>query len=168
MKNKILYVAAIMLLIGCAFPNEDAQSYSGTYQIIAKIGNNLALDVQGVEDGSRVVINNGDRNALSQQWRIERQSGGTYTIKNVKSNKLMEVKGASMENADVIQYSNNGGANQRWYITVAMDTNYVKITNVNSGKVLDVWHEQTQVFTPLIQYTDNNTYNQQFKLIKIK
>lgn len=64
------------------------------------------------------VIQSLSTGAWQQQWRIAPAKGGGFTITNRNSGKLVDVAYASTaEAADVIQWSYNGNANQRWVIT---------------------------------------------------
>ncbi len=51
----------------------------------------------------------------NQRWRAERQSDGSYLLRNLHSNKCLDVLHWSTANlAQVGQYQCHGGANQRW------------------------------------------------------
>jgi O-Glycosyl hydrolase len=89
-------------------------------------------------------------------------SGAIYKLVNKNSGLVMDVNGASTANsASVIQYTDNGGNNQRWKL-VSAGNGYYKIQNVNSGLLLDVNQSSTTGGTALIQYQDNGGYNQQW------
>ncbi|WP_336772896.1 RICIN domain-containing protein [Paenibacillus sp. MMO-58] len=89
-------------------------------------------------------------------------STAIYKIVNKNSGMVMDVNGASTANgASVIQYTDNGGNNQRWKL-VSAGNGYYKIQNVNSGLLLDVNQGSTTGGTALIQYQDNNGNNQQW------
>ncbi|MFE2061117.1 RICIN domain-containing protein [Streptomyces sp. NPDC059467] len=83
-----------------------------------------------------------------------------YTIQNVNSGQLMDVNGASTaDGASVIQWPNNGGANQQWNI-VPVSGQLYKIVNRNSGKVLDYGWPSHWRGTTLEQNTYNGSNNQ--------
>lgn len=89
-------------------------------------------------------------------------SAAIYKLVNKNSGLVMDVNGASTANsASVIQYTDNGGNNQRWKL-VSAGNGYYKIQNVNSGLLLDVNQSSTTGGTALIQYQDNGGYNQQW------
>ncbi|TCM99566.1 O-glycosyl hydrolase [Paenibacillus sp. BK033] len=89
-------------------------------------------------------------------------SAAIYKIVNKNSGLVMDVNGASTSNgASVVQYTDNGGSNQRWKL-VSAGNGYYKIQNVNSGLLLDVNQSSTTGGTALIQYQDNGGYNQQW------
>lgn len=65
-------------------------------------------------------------------------SNQTYVIKSVNSGKALDVFWGSKDNgANVLQYTYNGYANQKWYLEKQSNGYYV-IKSANSGKVLDV------------------------------
>ena len=66
-------------------------------------------------------------------------SDGVYTISRADSkNQMIDVEGASRDNAaNVLLYHNNGGFNQRWYVSRDKN-NLFTITSINSGKSLDI------------------------------
>lgn len=65
-------------------------------------------------------------------------SGGTFEISSRKSGKLLDVQGASTaDNATVVQWTGNNGADQRWQLVDA-GNGYSKLKNLNRGKVLGV------------------------------
>jgi hypothetical protein len=93
-------------------------------------------------------------------------SGGTYKLINRNSGKALDVYKKSTENGgDVIQWSYNGGNNQKWVIT-DMGNGY-KLINVNSKKALDVSNSSTENGGDVIQWTDNNQNNQRWNIVNL-
>ncbi|WP_405717980.1 family 43 glycosylhydrolase [Streptomyces sp. NBC_01537] len=88
-----------------------------------------------------------------------------YTITNRNSGKCLDVSGSSTaDGADVIQYTCNGGANQKWRIEdQANDTS--RLVNVATGKVLDTANCGTADGTNLQQWSWLNNNCQKFRLI---
>ncbi|MCX5056426.1 RICIN domain-containing protein [Streptomyces sp. NBC_00452] len=83
-----------------------------------------------------------------------------YTIKNVNSGQLMDVNaGSTADGARVIQWPNNGGANQQWNI-VPVSGQLYKIVNRNSGKALDINASSHSRGTALQQYGYGGGNNQ--------
>ncbi|MEV0536798.1 RICIN domain-containing protein [Kitasatospora sp. NPDC050463] len=78
-----------------------------------------------------------------------------YTIKNTNSGQLMDVSaGSTADGGTVIQWPNNGGANQQWNI-VPVSGQLFKIVNRNSGKVLETpWSSHWRATA-----ADQSTYN---------
>ncbi|WP_152393187.1 RICIN domain-containing protein [Paenibacillus guangzhouensis] len=90
-----------------------------------------------------------------------------YKIVNKNSGKVMDVKGAYLDDStSVIQYTENGGANQQWQF-IDMGRGIYKIKNRNSGKMLDIQGESTSDGAQVVQYhdTDWRGVNQEWKLM---
>lgn len=90
-----------------------------------------------------------------------------YKIVNKNSGKVMDVKGVYLDDStSVIQYADNGGANQQWQF-VDMGRGIYKIKNHNSGKMLEIQGESTSDGAQAIQYHDTEWrgVNQEWKLI---
>ncbi|ONK16034.1 RICIN domain-containing protein [Streptomyces sp. MP131-18] len=86
-----------------------------------------------------------------------------YRLTNRNSGKVMDVTSASTaDNAEVKQWTWNGGGNQQW---VFQDTGdgYFRIVNQNSGKCLDVASGSTADGANIIQYTCGSGTNQQWQ-----
>jgi len=86
----------------------------------------------------------------------------TYRIVNRNSGKVADVVGQSTaNNAEVKQYTWNGGGNQIWSFEDA-GSGYFRIVNVLSGKCLDVAGASTADSANVIQYTCGSGTNQQW------
>jgi hypothetical protein len=84
-------------------------------------------------------------------------------IVSVNSAKNVDVYGASTaDGAQVIQWPDNGGANQQWRFE-GVSQNVFRIVSVNSGKVLDVYGGSTADGAPVIQWPWNGGLNQQWR-----
>ena len=104
-------------------------------------------------------------NYTDQYWYFQRQSDGTYRIRNYAiSNLYMDVRGAWLWNgAEAIAYANS---TQRWYVISTGNGQY-KLVNQITGGVLDVKGNGTANPTPLQQYVDNGTTAQRFRLNRV-
>ena len=77
----------------------------------------------------------GDR---SQKWKLVELSGNQYYIKNVLTNKVLDVGGwAHWAGGNVIQWSQSGGNNQKWIFSSAPNDAYF-IKSVHSSKFLEI------------------------------
>ncbi|MFJ5832504.1 ThuA domain-containing protein [Streptomyces sp. NPDC093089] len=78
------------------------------------------------------------------------QSGGTYTVTSAHSGKRVDVRNVSQaDGTPVIQYTANGGANQKWRLDAAGGGAFT-LTAQHSGKCLDL---QSQNADPVQQWT---------------
>jgi hypothetical protein len=80
------------------------------------------------------------------------------------SGKVADVKdGSTADRAAVIQWSSNGGSNQRWRFQDA-GGGYFRVVNVKSGKCMDVTSGSTADSAAVIQYTCGGGANQQWQV----
>lgn len=90
----------------------------------------------------------------------------TYIIQNVKSGKVLDVKGGSTaDGANIIQWTQHGRENQQFKIEQISNGAFI-ITNVKSGKALDVKGGSTADGANIIQWTRHGRENQQFRFRK--
>ena len=108
------------------------------------------------------------RDQLRYSWGLE-NSGSTpppityYRVIARHSGKVMDVIGASTaNNAEVKQWTYNGGNNQKWQFQDA-GGGYVRLVNANSGRCLDVANASTADGANIIQYTCGTGTNQQWQ-----
>jgi ricin-type beta-trefoil lectin protein/glycosyl hydrolase family 43 len=106
-------------------------------------------------------------------WTIDTATGAigagtpetSYRVTARHSGKVMDVINASTaNNAEVKQWSWNGGANQKWSFQDA-GGGYVRLVNLNSGKCLDVANASTADGANVIQYTCGSGTNQQWQWV---
>lgn len=90
----------------------------------------------------------------------------SFEIKNVNSQKALNVVGGGLENSiNIEQYSYGEWDSQKW-IFENVEGDYYKITNKNSGKVMDIYAMSTSVGANCIQYDYNAGWNQMWKIIE--
>jgi hypothetical protein len=86
-----------------------------------------------------------------------------YRVTNRNSGRVMDVVSASTaNNAEIKQWTWNGGGNQKWEFQDA-GSGYFRIVNQNSGKCLDVSSGSTADGADIIQYTCGSGTNQQWQ-----
>ena len=90
----------------------------------------------------------------TQIWKLEKQSDGTFLIKNTYNNKYMDVVWYSLSNrANIYSWERHYNPSESWYIVKNNDTEGTyKIVNKNSGKVVDITGGQTANGTNVQQY----------------
>lgn len=94
-------------------------------------------------------------------------SGANYRIRNVASGKLAEVYGWGMaDGTDIVQWRDNGGANQIWKLIDSGD-GYYKVINVFTGKVLEVYQKSRLDAADVRQWSDNGGVHQQWRLLNL-
>lgn len=94
-------------------------------------------------------------------------SNGTYRLRNQCGNKLLDVSGASSATgAQLIQWSDNGGANQRFNLE-ATANGYFKLTAQHSGLVVAVENAQTADGTLIRQTAYTAAPEQQWRVFDV-
>jgi beta-galactosidase len=77
---------------------------------------------------------------------------------------LVDVEGASdADGARIIQWSANGGTNQQWRLT-PVDSGYVKIVSVHTGKLIGVAGDSTGDSAVLVQQSDTGSTSQHWSV----
>jgi pectate lyase C len=90
--------------------------------------------------------------------------GSSFTLVNVNSNKCLDVNGRSTaDGAPVIQWTCNGGTNQRWTAEDA-GSGWVRLRAAHSSKCMEVAGSSTADGALLQQRTCGSGNNQQFQL----
>lgn len=138
---------------------------NGTYVISSAGNSNLCLDVMNgsSDNGIRLQLYP-KNNSNAQNFRLTRNSDGTYTIANVGSGKVVEIGGSNIFNGGVIQQWADGGiATQRWYLEKNSDGTF-SFRNANSNMYLDVINGIFSQNTLLHSYPRNGSYAQSFYL----
>ncbi|GAA1715739.1 family 43 glycosylhydrolase [Fodinicola feengrottensis] len=112
---------------------------TGFYRLTPQHDTGKALDVGGCSSADNAKVDtyayNGGR---CQQWFIDYQGDGSYTISDRNSGKALEVLNcASARNSTVDIYPYWGGDCQEWYLDPVGDGSY-RITHRLTGQALDV------------------------------
>jgi hypothetical protein len=114
----------------------------------------------------------GTKNAASNNTflsldKIQFKAAVEYRILARHSGKALDVEGASTANgANVLQWSNHGGANQKW-IRQEVGGGYNEIIGRNSGKVLDVSNASTANGANVQQWEYGGGTNQQWSIAAV-
>lgn len=122
-----------------AAPTSPAGLVSGgTYLLLAR-HSGKALDVFGSSTASQAQVGQWTRNGNpNQQWVVERQSDGFFTLTHQGTNQHLEVKdNAGTDGTVVWQNQATTSDAQRWLITPT-DNGYYKLLHKGTSKCLDV------------------------------
>lgn len=100
----------------------------------------------------------------AQPYSDDLAPGGTYYVEVVGTGKVFDISGGSTAaEAQLIQYTNNGGLNQQFRFEAGANGGY-KIVAVHSGLVLDVYGGSTQNGARIIQYPYHGGPNQNWMM----
>ena len=121
---------------------------SGTYKLLARhSGKALTVDASSTADGANV-IQYGTDDAYNRLWIVTATDSGYYSLKAKHSGKKLSVDTNPATNgsnngtatgagANVVQYGTNDAYNRQWKIE-SVGSGYYKLTNRQTGRVLDV------------------------------
>ncbi|WP_368394931.1 RICIN domain-containing protein [Streptococcus gallolyticus] len=106
------------------------------------------------------IASNAAQNYLADGW---------YYLKNINSQKYLDVSGKrDADGSNVIQYSGNGGDNQKWYVT-NLGNNYITLrSGLAGGRMLDVANGGRTDGTNIQIYSANGADAQIFQVVPTK
>ena len=144
---------------------------NGTYEIVSSMSNNKVLDIQSASKNKGAYVQLYDWNgSVAQQYKIQKNQNGYYTIQNVCSglylgvqtdwnsmragNRLVQGVNASSKSGQFIIARNSNGY---WVISSAWDSRFV--VDLSAGKLNNK--------NKIQMYTGNGSASQAWKLLKI-
>lgn len=144
---------------------------NGTYEIVSSMSNNKVLDIPGASKNKGAYVQLYDWNgSVAQQYKIQKNQNGYYTIQNVCSglylgvqsdwnsmragNRLVQGVNASSKSGQFIIARNSNGY---WVISSAWDSRFV--VDLSAGKLNNK--------NKIQMYTGNGSAAQAWKLLKI-
>lgn len=146
------------------FPNVEETSAddlkdNATYIIRSKLDVSKVITTESDSSGANgkniyLYDYNSPNLPSTQIWKLEKQSDGTFLIKNTYNNKYMDVVWYSLSNrANIYSWERHYNPSESWYIVKNNDTEGTyRIVNKNSGKVVDITGGQTANGTNVQQY----------------
>ena len=146
------------------FPNVEETSANdlkdnATYIIRSKLDVSKVITTESDSSGANgkniyLYDYNSPNLPSTQIWKLEKQSDGTFLIKNTFNNKYMDVVWYSLSNrANIYSWERHYNPSESWYIVKNNDTEGTyRIVNKNSGKVVDITGGQTANGTNVQQY----------------
>lgn len=138
---------------------------SGVYALSSSLSTPLSVEVAGAGDANGLQLQLASpKNTATQLFDVRWQAGGFYFIRPLSSGKLMDITGNQVvATTPIIQWQNNGGANQRWAITDNGDGTYSFIA-MSCGLALDAASSRASAGTKLRLYYPSTSKTQRFKL----
>lgn len=145
---------------------EYAENYAGAQSSKSKM-NYSTYKSAGVQSSNYVVTSTASNN--TENTASELIDGGIYYIKNVNSNKYLDVyNGLDENNTNVQQHPGNGEKAQKFKVVYVGDGYYKLVSQVGTGKkVLDVSKKSSKNGANIAIYKDNSGDNQKFQLISL-
>jgi hypothetical protein len=134
------------------------RGYSRMLQYVRGTGRVLVLSVEGFWVDGRNSVYYGDVD-------LGNSVGPYYKLVNRRSGKALDVYQANLaDGAQLVQWADNGGANQQWHVT-DVGGGYRTLFNRNSGRVLSIWATGTADGADAVQWVENNGGDQQWQLV---
>jgi parallel beta-helix repeat protein len=145
----------------------QAQVTSGKlYRIYSTCGAGdkvMGISGSSVSTGAGDVLVARDFSQMSQVFKIE-NSGSAFKITAQHSGKVLAISGGSTaSSAKVVQATWTGSSDQLFAIKT-LTSGLVRFQNIKSGLYIDLSGANTTPGTPFIQYTQNSTCAQRYKL----
>ncbi len=178
----VIYHSAVAVQ---AFPGNYFWFPAGTHVRIMHpdSGLYLGIDRNGMnQDGARIQLQKYEENNQNQIFYLQpvcQDEKGRYQYKirvHGENNKIIEIRDSSHEDyAEAAQWSDHDGACAKWYFYTEDNCNIKSVSevtccirNVESGKMLNVYANKGFDGNNLIQYHEDNTPAEVFKIIHVE
>lgn len=139
------------------------------------LNKNKVIDILGGSGDNGAVVQLYDsNNSSAQKFQVNRlSSGNIYQIKNIKSNKALDVASESYNSSNgagpVSQWSLTGSNNQKWKVKYAGGGYFTFYSQLGNKKsVINVTGASTANGTRIEVYPANNTKAQKFKPVVVE
>ncbi len=140
---------------------------NGTYSIVSKRSDNIALDVEGARtsEGTNVEIWN-NHGGLNQQWQFTYNTQtDDYTVIDKNSGKALDLyTGVPSAGQNINIWNSNGRCNQRWRL-VPQGSYYIMFSSCDSTYAIDISNGYTHPGNNVWLWYSNGTDNQLWKFI---
>ncbi|MET8146062.1 RICIN domain-containing protein [Sphaerisporangium sp. NPDC005288] len=155
------------VVLGVTVLAASSPANAATYWVIRGFGSQKCIDNPNYASGNVQldIWSCVSPRQSNEQWEWVPAGDDSFIIVNRSSGKCLTVYGASYDNnAPIIQYACNYGANQRWFQDNARTTqggyDYYMIRNAKSQKCIAVQNASTANGAKLLQYTCNTGPNE--------
>ncbi len=182
MKNKyfkIVTIMSILILSICSLVfadntiidnNIDLNSILESNIITNSLGNNINEEQLIEEKGDSALNFTEFEERNEEEKKVEVLEDGTYRIAMYNNSNIgIDVDAGSKENgANVLlwEWYEENNTQKKFNIKYDISEECYTITNINSGKMLDVQNAGTQNGTNVWQYEKNGTDSQKWKIVK--
>jgi hypothetical protein len=141
----------------------------GIYTIGTALSGSKAVDIEGASKNNEARAQLWNKNYSSAQYfRVSAVSGqdAQYTITSIGSGRVLDVRGAAMQQGTPVQqYANNGTTAQRWSFVLLNSGGYAIVPAAAPALSLDVSGGSSANGTKLVIWGNNNTNAQKFSLV---
>ena len=144
---------------------ESTNQANQAHTLRSAINTNYTLDVSGGSSANSANVQLYESNGTNaQKFTTEKNSDGTYTIKNLNSGKVLDIAaGRISDSTNIQQYDSNGTCAQKWQLV--KDGNYYKIASAcDASYVLDLNAGVVSNSANIQLYKSNDTLAQRWQL----
>lgn len=133
-----------------------------TYYIKPLGASNMTIDVPSASTANGTNVQIYTKNDTgAQKWKVEKNSDGTYSIKNAQSGKALELSGNEVQ----INASNNSSA-QKWIFTYSTGGGIIITSAANPSIAITVSDDSFALSTSVVGAADKNLETQKFTFEK--
>lgn len=134
---------------------------NGTYKVVSQLGTVLGAGRTDNRNGGNITAGR-FKNYDSQKFQIINVGNGCITLKNVNSDKMVDVyHGSGANGANVNQYKSNATPAQMWKAEIA-DGGWISFRNLGSGLMMDIAGASKRDGANIHQWESNNTAAQKW------
>ena len=135
----------------------------GTYRIVYSANEKYGLDIEDGSTDNKANVQLWQYNNVRQQKFEVEYTDGYYKIKNVKSEKYLEVDTSTK---NVYQNKKSDSETQNWTIRKKADGKYALISEAN-GLYMDLYNASVKNGNNIQVHNGNNTKAQEYNFIKV-
>jgi hypothetical protein len=160
--GRILYNASNS---GDVWVNGSGSSTGAWSQVRTTMPGSYSRNLTYIPSSGRVEIIGGTTTIQYADIDFGNSTGPYYKLINRKSGKALDVYQTDLvDGANVVQWADNGGANQQWHLT-DIGGGYRTLLNRNSGRALSIWQTSTADAANAVQWVENNGNDQAWQLV---
>jgi len=160
--GRILYNAAGS---GAVWENQSGSSTGAWAQVDTNSAAAYSRDLMYLPATGRVAVIGGVDTLRYADVDFGNSAGAYFKLINRKSGKALDVyQNNLVDGAAVIQWADNGGANQQWHVT-DIGGGYRTLLNRNSGRALSIWQTSTADGANAVQWVENGGGDQAWQLV---
>lgn len=141
---------------------QQAPKIKGQFNIVNK---NSGLCLTLLSDTPTNIVQQACNDGNAQQWQIDFDANGFYTIQNIANTQLLSLEQNSLDSAShLTTQALSQSATHAWYLLDQGD-GYFHIMNQHSGLIVDVNGASQNNNAEVLQWFDNGGNNQDWELI---
>ncbi|MEU7871773.1 RICIN domain-containing protein [Dactylosporangium sp. NPDC049140] len=150
---------------GDVWVNGSGSSTGAWAQVHTTQGSAYSRNLTYAPRTGRVEIIGGTTRIVYSDVDFGNSAGPYYKLVNRKSSKALDVyQNNLVDGAGVVQWADNGGANQQWHLT-DIGGGYRTLLNRNSGRALGIWQGNQADAAIAVQWVQTGADDQAWQLV---